>query len=543
MLSKWPIRYKLVLGVGLLVMLVFALSVSGIRGLSAYRRLVKGLSARSAELPLAAEFSQHVSDLRVTVRGVRSRLQFPAADDGEISLENQLAREEFLQKLEDINHALSRYRRKLDGNIDPELADTRISSNEAERATLVKIEKALERIREATVEQVWMFDEVGIEQLGHEVEQLNKLATELPSHLQNRMTKLASSVRVQYQTAMTVARGSTIAAMVTLVILFLLFDNWIFRPLRILIRGSRMVAAGRFRYRIQLNSHDEMGELATSMNAMTDRFCTIRDDLDSQVRERTKQVVRGEQLASVGFLAAGVAHEINNPLASIAICSESLQSRVQDLLNDEDEDHKVIANYLKMIQSEAFRCKEITEQLLDFARTGEAQRERAELRELVQGVIEMVGHMGRYQGKNLELVSDELVYCHVNPREIKQVVLNLITNGLDSLDAKGTVKIEVIKRDNLAEMIFTDDGCGMKAEVLEHVFEPFFTRRRSGEGTGLGLAISHNIIADHQGTMVANSSGPGQGSKFVVTLPLARGQYAALSGRGPAPGPRPVRAA
>src|SRR5208283_744934 len=108
-------------------------------------------------------------------------------------------------------------------------------------------------------------------------------------------------------------------------------------------------------------------ELAESLNDMTARFQAIRDDLDRQVRERTKQVVRSEQLASVGFLAAGVAHEINNPLASIAMCAESLEGRVREVLEAQqgagppDARFEVIGRYLRMIQSEAFRCKEITE--------------------------------------------------------------------------------------------------------------------------------------------------------------------------------------
>ena len=103
--------------------------------------------------------------------------------------------------------------------------------------------------------------------------------------------------------------------------------RWIFLPLRTLIAGSRRVAAGEFGYRIRLDTHDEMAELAKALNDMTARFQEIRDDLDHQVQVRTKQVVRSEQLASVGFLAAGVAHEINNPLASIAMCAESLEGR------------------------------------------------------------------------------------------------------------------------------------------------------------------------------------------------------------------------
>ncbi len=141
-----------------------------------------------------------------------------------------------------------------------------------------------------------------------------------------------------------------------------------------LIKGSRIVAAGDFTYRIHLDSHDEMAELGAAMNDMTSRFCTIRDDLDHQVQVRTQQVVRSEQLASVGFLAAGVAHEINNPLASIALCAESLEGRLSEMCPDGSQHTEVVQRYLKMIQTEAFRCKEITEKLLDFSRLGPAKR-------------------------------------------------------------------------------------------------------------------------------------------------------------------------
>ena len=192
------------------------------------------------------------------------------------------------------------------------------------------------------------------------------------------------------------------AAAVSAALIFLLFMRlsyrWVFRPLRILIAGSRCVAAGEFSYRIRLDTGDEMAELAKAMNDMTARFQEIRDDLDRQVQVRTKQVVRSEQLASVGFLAAGVAHEINNPLASIAMCAESLESRFREILDQSDPQQAVVANYLRMIQTEAFRCKGITEKLLDFSRIGPGKRENTELGELVRGVIEMLGHLGNTSG-------------------------------------------------------------------------------------------------------------------------------------------------
>jgi signal transduction histidine kinase len=233
---------------------------------------------------------------------------------------------------------------------------------------------------------------------------------------------------------------------------------------------------------------------------------------------------RSEQLASVGFLAAGVAHEINNPLAAIALGSESLERRLTELLEGVDDSHaadcEVVRSYLDMIQKEAFRCKQITEKLLDFSRSGDPERHHHDLRALVAGVIDMVGHLGRNGNKQIELLPGEPVIAEICPQEMKQVVLNLITNGLDSLDPGGQVTIAVAARGALAEIVVTDNGCGMTADVIKHLFEPFFTRRRNGQGTGLGLSITYRIVEEHHGELVATSDGVGHGSRFTLTLPL-----------------------
>jgi signal transduction histidine kinase len=143
------------------------------------------------------------------------------------------------------------------------------------------------------------------------------------------------------------------------------------------------------------------------------------------------------------------------------------------------------------------------------------------LRELVQGVIEMLQHMNKYHEKQVELLFGSAVLAQVNSQQIKQVALNLIVNGLDSLETGGTVRVSVAEEAGEAVMTITDDGYGMTPEVLEHLFEPFFTRRRHGQGTGLGLSIVHRIITDHEGSIEVNSAGPGKGSRFRVRLPLA----------------------
>jgi two-component system NtrC family sensor kinase len=202
-----------------------------------------------------------------------------------------------------------------------------------------------------------------------------------------------------------------------------------------------------------------------------------------------------------------------------------------------------VQHYLQMIQSEAFRCKGITEKLLDFSRIGEVKRQDTDLQGLIVDVIEMVRHLGKYQDHNIVFAGhddassavdasfDDLsqvaglqapVLAAVNPQEIKQVVLNLITNALDSLDPGGTLSIELGRTEDKAEILFTDNGCGMTDEVLAHLFEPFFTRKRAGQGTGLGLSIVYRIVTDHGGQIDAESDGPGRGSRFRVALPLAQ---------------------
>jgi two-component system, NtrC family, sensor kinase len=518
-LSKWPIRRKLLLGLCLLVAVVSILSSTGLVATYAYRDLVNSLSWRVSELPLAAELSRHVSDLRITIGELRGSGLNSFLGNRRDPASMQKVRERFYSQLKEAEQALARYRKQLSSEVR---ADVGISDHGREEETVHKIENQLERIRSANCDEDWMLDNLNPDWYDVELEKLQGFASELPSHLHSKLAGFSDEVRGKYAALI----ASEWTAAVSAVLLFLLFMRlsyrWVFRPLRVLIAGSRCVAAGEFSYRIRLDTGDEMAELAKAMNDMTARFQEIRDDLDRQVQVRTRQVVRSEQLASVGFLAAGVAHEINNPLASIAMCAESLENRFRGILDQNDPQQAVAANYLRMIQTEAFRCKGITEKLLDFSRIGPGKRENTELGELVRGVIEMLGHLGKYQRKHVEFAPREPVAALVNRQEIKQVVLNLLTNALDSLEDGGTVRVALHAHGNHAVLTVADDGCGMDPGTLEHLFEPFFTRRRGGQGTGLGLSITYRIIADLGGEIEAASDGPGRGSTFRVRLPLPR---------------------
>src|SRR5207244_10746118 len=244
-------------------------------------------------------------------------------------------------------------------------------------------------------------------------------------------------------------------------------------------------------------------------------------DLEHQVNERSRQLVRSERLASVGFLAAGVAHEINNPLASIAFCSEALEGRMTEVVaHAAPQDAEVVARYLKLIQQEACRCKAITQRLLEFSRSAERRREPTDLAELIQSVLDVVQHLQNSKGKRIVFEPAAKVEAWINAQEVKSVVLNLVVNALDSMDENGKLTITLRQRERMAEMVFADTGCGMTAEILENIFEPFFTRSRTGKGTGLGLSISHRVITQHAGEIEATSPGPNQGSTFTVRLPL-----------------------
>jgi len=244
-------------------------------------------------------------------------------------------------------------------------------------------------------------------------------------------------------------------------------------------------------------------------------------------------LVRSERLAGVGFLAAGVAHEINNPLASIAFCSEALERRLTTVLAEAQrrggvpaDDAQVVIKYLHMMQEEAFRCKKITQRLLEFSRGGEKRREATDLNELIQSVIDVVQHLQNCKGKQLVYEPPGRLVAWVNADEVKQVVLNLVVNALDSMDEGGTLTITLRPAQRYG-------GVGLRGHRLRHErggagehLRAVLHAQSDRQGTGLGLSISHRIINQHHGEIEAVSPGPNEGSTFTVRLPLQLGRGA-----------------
>ena len=324
MLSRWSIQYKLLLCVAIFLGILAALAYSGLSGAYSYRQLARTISQRAAELPLAGELSKSLGDLRVTLSRARQahELTLGVPISG---IEGGVLSGEYRDRLLAVEQALERYRQQLNkGDSD----DPWFGDRTHETKTIASLEISVAELAKLKDGPDWLLDEYRVVDVASRVDAMYDVAGTLPKQLHGRMHDFATEIKSQYRAWIYIEWGAIAFAGVFVPIVLLLFYTWVMAPLHLLIAGSRRIAQqDDFDHRIHLGSHDEMAELADAMNDMTARFQEIRDDLDRQVRERTKQVVRSEQLASVGFLAAGVAHEINNPLASIALCAESLEAR------------------------------------------------------------------------------------------------------------------------------------------------------------------------------------------------------------------------
>ena len=360
------------------------------------------------------------------------------------------------------------------------------------------------------------------------IAKIEKESTLLRDKIHDDLDHSINDSRRHYQISLWIIVPSSGIGLLLMAGLLHSFYGWIFYPIRDLEAGVSLLARGDFNHRIEVKSGDEMESLGQAFNEMTRRLRELYTDLARQVNERSRQLVRSEKLASVGFLAAGVAHEINNPIAGIAFCAEALESRLKELTllankSSGQQNHPCIvdfARYLKLIQEEAFRCKNITTKLLDFSRTTEHKREAVSLPNLVQSVLDVTAHLQNSKGKKIEIKEEQPTKAWINAEEIKSVILNLVVNGLDSMDDGGILTIIIREKDGQAELAIKDTGIGMNQEVLENIFEPFFTQNRTGKGTGLGLTISHKIIQQHGGEIEASSEGLGRGSVFTIRLPL-----------------------
>jgi signal transduction histidine kinase len=310
------------------------------------------------------------------------------------------------------------------------------------------------------------------------------------------------------------------------------------RPLLWLRDDMRRSASSDYREPVRPRGDAEFMDVALFFNGLARELAEMYRGLEEKVVARSRELVRSERLASVGFLAAGVAHEINNPLSVISGYAELAAKSLRRVLTGPggaedgtdaaaEAEAEALSGALEaqeIIRDEAFRCKEITSRLLSLARGGGDGRQALCLDEVARQVTVLTKGLKNYRDRRvvLDFKPSDLLEVVANLTEMKQVLLNLTVNALEAVPAdQGEVRIGGRRAGAWVELYVEDNGKGMAPETLEHVFEPFFTQKRGAgdPGTGLGLSITHAIVENHGGRIRAESGGPGRGSRFTVRLP------------------------
>jgi two-component system NtrC family sensor kinase len=306
------------------------------------------------------------------------------------------------------------------------------------------------------------------------------------------------------------------------------------KPIQELTEGTRRVAQGKLNLRLPVRSEDELGSLADSFNKMTADLSQAHEELtdwartlEERVRRKTEELERmhaslvaNEKMASLGKLAATVAHEVNNPLFGMLTYAHLTLKSVSSLDIDPTVKHGMMEN-LRVVERESRRCGDIMKNLLTFARQTKPHRSAADLNTLVERTLKLVRHQLDLQSITLETsfaAGLPEVFC--DPGQVQQVLLVLMVNAAEAMQEGGKLSVSTFvgEPDHTVAFSIRDTGCGIPPELMSQIFEPFFTTKENQHRTGLGLAIAKNIVDQHAGLVTVKSE-PGRGTEFVVTLP------------------------
>jgi two-component system NtrC family sensor kinase len=312
----------------------------------------------------------------------------------------------------------------------------------------------------------------------------------------------------------------------------------IYVPLRDLETGAKRLASGNLEQQVPVRSEDEFGELAASFNAMTAALRNSRLELrewgrtlEQKVEKRTQELriaeaeaSRGEKLASVGLLAAGIAHELNNPLTGILTFTSLIRKNQADGSADAED--------LDLVIRETKRCAAIIRRLLDFAREKTPEKKFTDINKLILETARLIDRPAHL--RDIEIATDldfDLPLVWADADQITQVMMNMLVNAQHAIEDKGSITVRsrrVRKAPGaepggqpvpMVEVAIIDTGCGIQNKNLKRIFDPFFTSKEVGKGTGLGLSVSHGIVSAHGG-MIEVESEVGEGTTFRIFLPL-----------------------
>ena len=305
--------------------------------------------------------------------------------------------------------------------------------------------------------------------------------------------------------------GITVLGMGLSIVIANYSSRSVVKPVENLRKVSDQISQGDFSARVKVQSGNEIGELERTFNLMASSL----QEREKEIRRLNEQrLMRSEKLAAIGRLAAGIAHEINNPLTSVLTFSSLLLRKAEDWQKER----------LEIIVKETTRCREIVKGLLDFARQSEPKKELTDVNRIVETALTLTKNQlakAREKAIVLEKELGVLPSLHVDPNQILEVFVNIFINAVDAMPQKGTLKVtsRKIEAEGAIEVRIADTGHGISPENLGKIFDPFFTTKEAGKGTGLGLAVSHGIVERHNGTIDVEST-VGQGTTFIIRLPL-----------------------
>jgi len=349
------------------------------------------------------------------------------------------------------------------------------------------------------------------------------------------LNQIDREIRSSTTTIMVFALGFVILAAV---LVSLLVQKAVYKPLADLKDGAARLAEGDLDKQIPVRSNDEFGHLAESFNSMTRALRKSHVELEEwghtlehKVAEATRELqlaqaeaARGEKLASVGLLAAGIAHELNNPLTGVLTFSH--------LVRKELPDGSPQAEDLDLVIQETKRCATIIRRLLDFAREKTPEKKYSDLNRLIEQTTQLISQSAQIADIEIILDLDEsLPSIWMDEDLIKQVIMNLLVNAQHAIEDGGRITIKTRLQQErqsagahkaagqMAEITITDTGCGIAEENLQRIFDPFFTTKGVGKGTGLGLSVSHGTIVAHGGSIEVEST-VGVGTEFRIYLPV-----------------------
>lgn len=322
------------------------------------------------------------------------------------------------------------------------------------------------------------------------------------------------------------------------------------RPVQALERGTERLKAGDLGYQIEVESEDEIGDLARSFNDMSSQLKVEHTEnlawthtLEQRVERKTRELRRAhehalhtEKMASIGKMAAVLAHEINNPLSGILTYAKLLRKYVDHADNGKDR-RQEIRDSLDLIASESRRCGDLVKNLLTFSRTTPMNLQPTNLNPVIEQALRLVQHQLELAGIHVEMrLETDLPLIDCDGAQIEQVLLALLMNAIDAMPQGGNLWISSASdaQANELRIVVRDDGAGIPPEILPRIFEPFLTTKETGRGVGLGLAISQSILERHNGMMSVESE-VGKGTTFTVTLPWEK-----EAGKTPAPKEMPA---